>query len=483
MINYKFTNNGAIGYDSTGIALLDMFATAGSLRGSSLVNLKDQFRKAYNENPLLAMRFVFYCRDPRGGYGERETGRALMSAAADVAPESFIKNLPLVPYFGRFDDLASLFDHPNQKVSMIAIKLFARQLRDDVHATKPSIAAKWAPSENASSKTRRKHALKLIDEMEITPRQYRKLLSNLRARLQIVETPITEREYSTINYSKIPSLAHKKYVKAFGRNDEQRYSEYITKVFNGEEKINTSVLFPYDVMQAGAFAYSGYDGYTLRNYTQTVQVMWDNLPNYMPEIEQNILVVADTSTSMTSDRLLPIMNSLALAIYISERSSGFWKDKVLGFSSSPSWYDLSKAKTLKDKIGQLTAVDGSTNLEAALGAILSSIQMFNAPQLDKIIIPTDMHFNDSVTGRRTLETLMEQAKAKFVAAGVKFPEVTFWNLNAANPVFQTTNVPGFTYVSGYSPAVLKQVLSGKYLTPYEVMVQTLSQDRYLPITV
>ena len=69
---------------------------------------------------------------------------------------------------------------------------------------------------------------------------------------------------------------------------------------------------------------------------ETLEALWKALPNISVE---NTLVIRDGSGSMTWGRCggngcTPLDVATALAIYMSERNSGEWKDKFITFSSN-----------------------------------------------------------------------------------------------------------------------------------------------------
>lgn len=72
------TENGAAARNTTDSALLDIFATIGSMRSRPEEEIIKKFEPAFQEDPPGAMRCLFYVRDIRGGLGERRVFRVLL---------------------------------------------------------------------------------------------------------------------------------------------------------------------------------------------------------------------------------------------------------------------------------------------------------------------------------------------------------------------------------------------------------------------
>ena len=121
---------------------------------------------------------------------------------------------------------------------------------------------------------------------------------SLRTQIKIVEQSMCAKEWSEIDYSKLPSRAAFMYRKAFEKQDGTRYADYLRKVEKGEAKINASTLYPYDIVNQ--YLYKG------AHNDKTIDLQWKALPNYMEGKEFNGLVVADTSGSMSCGGGLPM---------------------------------------------------------------------------------------------------------------------------------------------------------------------------------
>ena len=71
--NFARTENGAVALNTTRDARLDFFSTVGSLREADDDRIHTLFAEAYGQDPLFAVKILFYARDIRGGLGERKT--------------------------------------------------------------------------------------------------------------------------------------------------------------------------------------------------------------------------------------------------------------------------------------------------------------------------------------------------------------------------------------------------------------------------
>ena len=76
--NKTFTENGAITYKSSLDECLDLFASIGALRRSSEKEIVDRFIRSFAADRDITMKILFYCRDIRGGLGERRVFREII---------------------------------------------------------------------------------------------------------------------------------------------------------------------------------------------------------------------------------------------------------------------------------------------------------------------------------------------------------------------------------------------------------------------
>ena len=127
-IPMSITANGMTTFAHSGDPSTTLFFAIGASRGKDLTGA---FARAYAAEPEVAMKILFWARDVRGGAGEREIFRQIIRNLEINHPDSLMRNLALVPEFGRFDDLL-VFQTP--RVKMAAYDLIARALRAGLEA-------------------------------------------------------------------------------------------------------------------------------------------------------------------------------------------------------------------------------------------------------------------------------------------------------------------------------------------------------------
>lgn len=106
--NRTLTENGAVAFEHTSSKLLDLNFALSSLNGSSDKEILDMWVPAFNEDPLMAMKWLFYSRDVLQGAGMRHLFRVCLNDLAKDEPKFVEKFIPLVAEYGRWDDLYCL---------------------------------------------------------------------------------------------------------------------------------------------------------------------------------------------------------------------------------------------------------------------------------------------------------------------------------------------------------------------------------------
>ena len=88
----SLTENGATGYRTSGKALVDLNFAVSSMRNMSEEGIIRLFVKAFYEDRVLAMRWLFFVSDVRGGLGERRLFRMILNYLVRVHVVKVIKS-------------------------------------------------------------------------------------------------------------------------------------------------------------------------------------------------------------------------------------------------------------------------------------------------------------------------------------------------------------------------------------------------------
>ena len=493
--NVSVTENGAIGYKTTGKSLVDLNFMLSSMRNMSEDRIWTAFLTAYNENPSLAILWLFFARDIREGCGERRTFRVIFERFCRENPKTAEKLLPLIPFYGRWDDVVEVvFGDVPCEVRNAAALLLLKQVRSDIHSynmnESVSLLGKWLPSINTSSKESRRRAEFLRCAFSWTPKQYRKNLAALRRKIKVVERQMSANQWSDIDYQGVPSRAAMNYRDAFARHDEDRYNKYLLSVFEGKSKIHSGALFPYDIVHQ-YFK----DGW-IHGVDATLEEQWKALPNKVPE-NGSTLVVVDGSGSMgssvgnTSVSCHDVARSLG--IYFAEKLTGPYYNSFITFSANPRFVHFADGLTLNAKLKIMDNYDecSNTNIEKTFDLILDTAVKNNLKQEElpaNVLIISDMEF-DSATYRggwywnmpdcgKVDKALFDTIADRFAAHGYKLPRLVFWNVcSRTGAIPLATNDLGVALVSGFSPNIADMVMSGE-LDPYKCLVNKLKSGRY-----
>lgn len=467
-LNKTTTQNGAVTNLSSKNPLLDFFAMGGSTRNTPELGI-DLFKKALAFDKVNAIRTLFYFRDVRGGQGERQLFRNCLKILANEYPDELIKVIDYIKEYGRYDDLLAILDTGIESVTEAVMTLIKVRLTEDMFkhmADEPiSLIGKWLPSENATSKETKRLAKLIRKGLGMSPKDYRQVLTKLRSIINIVETPITEKKYDGIDYSKLPSQAGFKYRKAFKKNDTERYAKFMEKVEKGEAKINAGTLSTYQI----------YDAVKRGDDVIALDVMWNALPDYTRG--NNALVVADVSGSMMGT---PMSMSVSLALYFAERNKGQFKDYFITFSSEPRLQKV-VGNNIREKMNSIERADWhmNTDLEKVFTMILQTAidNKVSEDEMPKTIyIISDMEFDSATDGG----TNFDQIDEMYIKVGYKRPHLVFWNVDAKQKqVPVTVGQGGTSLVSGSSQSTFKLVVEGK--TPEETMMEVINSERYCKI--
>lgn len=497
MIKFGLTENGSLGFLSTGSAIVDMMASFGNVLPvrkrqnlEQVIHTADTqeclrlFIDAWNENSLTAIRLLFYFRDCREGAGRKSPFIVCFRWLADNHPKVARHLFQQIPEFGSWRDLRYLLDTKiGNTVAFTWWKTIEREYNEIMENPKAkiSLAAKYFPSQT-SGKVSKKYFEMLYTKADlwlsyrISQKQVRQMVSKLRSHLNIVEVKMSRREWAKIEFAKVPGRAIKMYNNAFTTRDYTRYSAWLADVKAGKSKVNTGGLSALDIVN---------DVWS-KKYTAQHDILWNNLDKV--EFPNSTLVMVDTSGSMYSGggSISPIVVAIALGIYFAERipKDSIFYNHFLTFSHRPTLQKIS-GETIQEKVTNLSNADWAmnTNIDAAFETLLNAAKRAKLAKgfMPKtILIVSDMQF-DGVVSIRNYDTWKEN----FEKAGYELPHLIFWNVNQpgrALPVFK--NDIGTTLMSGFDEKALKLILQNgaEFITPQKQVEFLVNHPRYASIT-
>lgn len=401
VFSQKTNENGDISYTTTGDNLVD------------ILFMSEYFGKHLEEvtigNSDKEKLFSMFLRDPRKGLGRRDLGRELMRQS-----EVSIND---IAFAGRYDDIFDIFNLSEESIKY----LWDKVLKGD------KLCKKWMP--RLTSKNRDK-ALKICNILGISQKEYRKAIKED----STIEYKLSNKEYDTINFEHVPSLAMLKYASAFSRSEElsDKYYDYITNVKEGKAKINTSVSNVYDLYLASQ-----------KDNELPIDEMFEQIKGK----SLNMIPIIDSSGSMTLENDA-YGKAMAVGHYIAKVSS-YAPDMAISFSSRPKLLNI-KGLDYKKAIDKLYTGDCSnTNLKK----VLNLIQNIKEDLPDYFVVLSDMEFDEGSS--YSLNELMSDWKERDIKT-----RIIWWNFNARNKTVPEADEYGNVFFSGYSPQLLGLLQSG-----------------------
>ena len=462
----RITEKGMVTNSTSLNSCVDMYFMAGASRHWTEKQIEDLFQKALAEDPLTALKLMFWARDVRGGAGERRFFRVCLSYLERYYLGYLKKNIELVPEYGRWDDIF----HLNKDIYVPLIK---KGIENE-----DGLLGKWLPRKGFVANIIRK-------SLGLSPKDYRKTVVSLS---NTVEQLMCAKQFEGINYEHVPSVAMNKYRKAFYKKDPARFAEYIANVKSGVAKMCASAIYPYQLYDAFIAARTEFDN-------QSIEAQWYSLPNYMEGSKERILPMVDTSGSMLFYGGLPSRAGWSLGIYISERNESIFKDAFITFHTYPEMIYLKGSVSERVRAIANVPWKGTTNFDGAFQLLLGKAIEHNLPESEMptvLLVLSDMQFDPAKTAYD--HTAMEMIKARYEAAGYKMPRIIFWNLRASKDnVTASAFDENVGLVSGFSPSCLQSILQGEDIdtetkeevkeTPYDLMMKVVDGERYASVTI
>jgi len=515
--------NGCPEYVHVGSNLL---ALSQIVRGGSLENAS----AALQENLVDYCVLLFATRNARGGKGEKELSYQMWWALYRQYPQIAIALVPLFVHYGYWKDLLLLLgrttqweEHPD--VVQAILKPIREQWNKDVAALETlegkdhvsvSLLAKWLPREKSSMN--KKGNLKGFagflatelcgkddnkeDWQSGAQKKYRCTLARLTEPMGLPEVLLAAQRDEEINFSRLASVATNRLRKVFlnenGKRDRSALAERF-RVHVLKKGLKGGQLQPHEIVEQIIRKPNMSEG-----EKEVMDAQWNDLwKTVQAEIDAKkgedldldptrMIPMADVSGSMGGT---PMHVSIALSIGLSEITHPAFRHMVMTFETKPSWVILKEKDSIVDKVRQLQRAPwgGSTNFEAAYDLILQVVEKtkLSREETPCLAVFSDMQFDEArgvggytyygysnspkVNDKKTMFEVI-QGKVANTAARLGWNNsdptpIVFWNLrNSTYGHPAQANTPGTVLLSGFSPSLLKLVMTGGALEDTEMEV-------------
>lgn len=496
------------------------------------VLLKEEFL----EYMSIMFRLVGQTRDIIDGKGEYKLSYMLLSvwqrhysSLASFAFRLFVlgDGQRVIHPYGSWKDVKYMIQYMEEDNTVcnpeslitFAVNLINTQIRQDVVAVTPSLAAKWVPREKSHFfRLFTRLALDYFPEYSATAytetsinkattkakMDYRKIISSLNRQLETVQINQCANTWAKIDPANQTSITMHKQKKAFlnlNKKGEQRsqledriqcakkFTDFADNAARGEVSIKGLRIGLNDFTK-NAFELIRYKQ-QLSSEAQILNAQWLNNSLQNGALGKMIAMV-DTSGSMTGD---PMNAAIALGIRIAEKS--MLGKRVLTFSASPTWVNLDDCDNFVSMVEKVSVADWgmNTNFLAALNLILDAIveQKMDAIDVEDMVLTilSDMQIDAaSQSGGSTFSSMMELIERRYADAGIRVcgkpykpPHILFWNLRSTGGFPTLSTQPNASMMSGFSPVLLnlfcEQGLNAlQSCSPWLLLVKSLANDRY-----
>lgn len=501
---------------------------------SLLTQLKYKHQHGEPVIHLLSTLFklISYTRDIDGGKGEKLLTYDQILVWYEIFPKAAklaIKNLvntSIGHQYGSWADINRLCTiiknkyNCNHELIQLCTQLYVEQLHKDEESLKEnidrpiSLAGKWAPREKSKDgwlfeilaqayypNIQTKISNKKSNALKYCKQKFRLLCSKLNKHLNTTQVKQCAKQWSTIDFKQVTSITMSKQTKAFQnltKKGDQRSTledrivcanKFKTFVENAVAKPETQAINGKRCsMEDFVSRCLKYKSPKDKIDIDVVNSQWISSSESTKALG-NMIPMVDVSGSMEGT---PMNVAIALGIRISEHSA--LKNRILTFSSKPTWVNLDGINTFYDKVNVVKMADWgmNTNFEAALRMILDAIvqKQLRPEEVSNMIlvILSDMQMDagdkcDKVVLYQNMRNMYANAGNKVWGKPYEPPHILFWNLRATGGFPSLSLTHNTSMMSGYDPSVLEcfvnEGIEGlKSYTPWSMLLKLLSKSRY-----
>ena len=300
---------------------------------------------------------------------------------------------------------------------------------------------------------------------------YRKLLSEINAKLKTTQIYQCNNEWTKINFDNVTSQTLQKQKNAFYKHCPEEFIDFVSYSSN---------IYSFHV-DIGNIVQEGIQ-YALSNVAENdhkitlINKQWNNFLNYIYDLEY-ILPIVDISFQQSEHSKYV---SLGLAILMSQKSS--LKSRILTFTSQINWFNIENCKTFYDIIKLLinNCWDLNSNFDNVLDFLKDGIINNNVHDLILVIFSNMQFDNNNIHNNNCV---YQKIKNTFKNSIV--PQIVFWNTSYSNGFPCNYDQKNVSMVSGVNSQLINNFkkksetsLHYKSCTPWTTFKKMIDHNRY-----
>ncbi|KAK6337156.1 hypothetical protein TWF718_009940 [Orbilia javanica] len=334
------------------------------------------------------------------------------------------------------------------------------------------------------------HAAPLSAGQARTLRSYlqRWFLGPLRAQIQCPEPLMSANKWSSINYSRVPSVCMGKNSEKFTKHDYERFSRYIFDVSIGKRTISGATLLPHEILmrimecdsslakvnKEKAEKEDGIDRLKMKFLETQIAVasaQWGALLDRLrlSGSIDNSLAICDVSGSMgrldeckDHKNPKPLFPALAMSMLLASLAKPPFNNGFITFSAQPEYLKIDELAGIAANMKMMEKAGWGMNtdlLKVFVDLLLPLAKKHNVKKEDmikRLFVFSDMQFDEGAGGSsERWETTYDSIKKAYEAAGYDVPEIVYWDLGDGRTVEVLGGREGVALMKGFSASMMK----------------------------
>lgn len=421
--------------------------------------------ESWQASAIDTMRIIFYVRNCRGGRGSREHFYNACQWLAENHPDSLIKNIRQIPNFGYWGDLWSLWPIVTEQVRAAIIFVYAEQLQKDLNNDRPTLAAKWAPTENKGIDKEWGIVKLLCEQLGWSRKRYRKNIAASRRKLGMIENTISQGWWGELEFDKLSEKYTKRFYQPFFEHCGIRYQQW----YLSQLKKTKFATLPHHIIE----------NLRLNKNVAAANKSWEEITESTTEF--NALAICDVGPSMYPLTTISAIDvALAMSLFISTNATFKLENKIMSFSEHPILSEIS-GDTMTQQLISLLGIDWGKTLDIP-SALEQMLEKQLIPEEVYIFTDKDWYSQDLATFERDYFTVLDRYAERGFAPPKK---IYYWQINPTNKPFIDLEYYNYSVIiiNGFSEQFCSVVLNGYGVEPNSLYQLLIDSTQYTNIQI